>query len=423
MMPFSRLARFAIAVVATGAILAFPGAAPAQVSGADISVTKSDSPDPVAVGADLTYTITVRNDGPLDAPGVVVTDALILTVDFVSATPSQGSCSEVALVVTCNLGTVANGATATVTLVVKPEAQGSLLNGVSAVPTPSSLDQEPQDNVAVESTTVTGSGGGPGADLVVSKADAPDPIAPGGTLNYTVTVQNLGSEAASGVQVVDVLPLTGATYGSVSSSQGTCGNPVALLLTCDIGGLANGASATVQIAIQPTQDGTLVNTATALATTFDPAPGNNVAAASTTVDPDATTPGGGGGGGGKGGGAGQGLAACTIMGTPLADILKGTAGNDVICGLDGNDKLTGLAGNDALIGGKDNDRGNGGKGRDVLKGQSGKDRLQGAAKSDRLSGGGSADRLAGGPGKDRINGGAGKDRCGRGRGDKLTKCP
>jgi uncharacterized repeat protein (TIGR01451 family) len=423
MSPVRRLRRFGAATLVTAGILALPTAAPAQLTGTDISVSKADSPDPVAVGTNLTYTITVANHGPAPAPGVVVTDALVLTLDFVSATASQGSCSELLLVVTCNLGSLASGATATVTLVVKPNVQGALLNAVAAVPTPPALDLDPLDNVAVESTTVTGAGGGPGADLAVSKADAPDPVAPGHTLNYTVTVQNLGSGDASGVQIVDVLPPIGAAFVSAAASQGSCGAPTAnLVLVCNIGGLAAGASATVQVQVQPTAAGNLVNTATGVATSLDTNPLNNVSATSTAVDPEAATPGGGGGGGGGQGGGGAG-GPCTILGTPLADILSGTPGNDVICGLDGNDRLVGKGGKDVLRGGKHNDRGNGGKGPDTLTGQHGKDRLRGAAKNDRLNGGGSRDRLSGGPGKDRVNGGGGKDRCARGKGDKIRKCP
>jgi uncharacterized repeat protein (TIGR01451 family) len=430
--------RSLIGVALTAGLLGLPGPAGAQIAGPDLSVSKAGSPDPVAVGADLTYTITVQNNGSVAAPGVIFADTLLLpTLDFVSASPSQGSpCTEVIsgveLLVTCNLGTINPGATATVTLVTRPKVAGALVNVAVAVPTPPALDLNPLNNVATESTTVTGGGGGLGADLAVSKADAPDPIRPGAILSYTVTVQNLGGGAATDVILTDVLPPTGATFISASTSQGSCGAPtVGLIMICTIGGLASGASATVQIRVRPTSAGTLINTATAVATSVDPSPANNVAIATTTVDPNAPTPGGPGGPGG-GGGGGAGLAACTIMGTPLADVLVGTAGNDVICGLDGNDRMTGLNGKDTLLGGNHNDRGNGGKGPDVVKGQSGKDRLRGGAKKDRLAGGGGRDRLAGGggndrlaggPAKDRLNGGAGRDRCQRGKGDKLIKCP
>ena len=60
---------------------------------ADLSVTKTGSPDPVIAGTDLTYTINVSNAGPSDAQGVTVTDDLSLGTSFVSATPSQGTCS------------------------------------------------------------------------------------------------------------------------------------------------------------------------------------------------------------------------------------------------------------------------------------------------------------------------------------------
>ena len=81
---------------------------------ADLSITKSDSPDPVSSGQQLTYTIGVHNSGPSGATGVTVTDTLPGGVTYNSATPSQGSCSHSSGTVTCNLGAVANGANATV---------------------------------------------------------------------------------------------------------------------------------------------------------------------------------------------------------------------------------------------------------------------------------------------------------------------
>lgn len=86
-------------------------------SPADLSIVKTATPGPVAAGSNLTYTLTVTNSGPADAAGVVVNDTLPSGVTWVSTTPSQGSCSAPSGV-TCELGTIANGGTASVTIVV-----------------------------------------------------------------------------------------------------------------------------------------------------------------------------------------------------------------------------------------------------------------------------------------------------------------
>jgi uncharacterized repeat protein (TIGR01451 family) len=84
------------------------GGASAATGSADLSLTKTDSPDPVAAGGALTYTIKVANAGPNAATGVVVTDDLPKGVSFVSAIPTQGSCAVSAnkRKVTCKLGTI-----------------------------------------------------------------------------------------------------------------------------------------------------------------------------------------------------------------------------------------------------------------------------------------------------------------------------
>ena len=65
---------------------------------ADLILRLSDAPDPVQVGQALTYTVIVTNNGPTRARDVTVTDVLPTGVTFVSATPSQGSCSGTATV-------------------------------------------------------------------------------------------------------------------------------------------------------------------------------------------------------------------------------------------------------------------------------------------------------------------------------------
>jgi len=86
------------------------------------------APDPVALDCDLTYTLTVANYSSRAATGVVVSNALPPEVRFISATASQGSCAHAQGVVTCELGSLAVLATATVTLVVQPASLGTLTN-------------------------------------------------------------------------------------------------------------------------------------------------------------------------------------------------------------------------------------------------------------------------------------------------------
>lgn len=118
-----------LAALALAALVNVAGAAPATT---DLRITKTDSPDPVRVGATLTYTIGVQNLGPLAASGVTVTDSLPKSVDLVSAAASTGSCAPQGQKVTCQLGTVGVGvnyaAPPTVTLAVIPRQAGTITN-------------------------------------------------------------------------------------------------------------------------------------------------------------------------------------------------------------------------------------------------------------------------------------------------------
>ncbi len=118
---------------------------------ADLAVTKTDSPDPVTAGVDLTYTVTVTNNGPDAATGVALSDTLPVGVALVSSTPSQGSCTGT-FPVTCDLGTLANAATATVTIVVRPATPGTITNSASV--TSNVFDPDPANNTAAADTTV-----------------------------------------------------------------------------------------------------------------------------------------------------------------------------------------------------------------------------------------------------------------------------
>jgi uncharacterized repeat protein (TIGR01451 family) len=120
---------------------------------ADLSIAKTDSPDPAVAGQNLTYTIAVGNNGPDAASGVTLTDTLPAGVTFVSATPSQGICPPpTGGIITCDLGNLANGASATVTIVVTPNSGCRITNAARV--TGNETDPTMTNNIAVEATTV-----------------------------------------------------------------------------------------------------------------------------------------------------------------------------------------------------------------------------------------------------------------------------
>jgi hypothetical protein len=86
--------------------------------------------------------MVVTNNGPSTATGVVAADTLPASVTFVSASSTQGTCSQAGGVVTCNIGTMAAGASVTITVVVTPTATGTILNTVVVV------GQQPESNTA-----------------------------------------------------------------------------------------------------------------------------------------------------------------------------------------------------------------------------------------------------------------------------------
>jgi uncharacterized repeat protein (TIGR01451 family) len=157
---------------------------------ADLSVTKDDSPDPVVVGENITYDVTVENNGPGDATDVVVTDRIPSSSSFVSATPSQGTCSHANGVVTCNLGNLANGATATIEIVVKARGNpNTIFNQVSV--SSSSGDGNATNDKDSESTRVIG----------LRKLSFAPPIVTGGCQDSTGTILLSSPAGPGGVTV------------------------------------------------------------------------------------------------------------------------------------------------------------------------------------------------------------------------------
>lgn len=105
---------------------------PVVVPGADLTITKTTASTTAGTGSNVTYTITVDNDGPSTATNVIVTDDLPAGLAFVSATPSQGTCNATDPI-SCNLGTLANGATAMVSVVATVTATAGTIANTASV--------------------------------------------------------------------------------------------------------------------------------------------------------------------------------------------------------------------------------------------------------------------------------------------------
>ena len=153
----------------------------------DLSVTQSHVPDPVRAGDAITYTITVHNSGPGDATGVKLTYTLASSLILVSATPSSGSCTLGAPII-CDLGNLANGSSATVTVVATTTVTGTVVSSASV--TADQTEIAPGNNTDDEKTVVTL------PDLMVPVLKAAAAVIPGDALVINDTTKNNSSIAA-----------------------------------------------------------------------------------------------------------------------------------------------------------------------------------------------------------------------------------
>jgi uncharacterized repeat protein (TIGR01451 family) len=258
---------------------------------ADVSVTKTDTPDPVAPGSNLTYTITASNAGPSNAATVTVNDTLPAGTTFVSlASPGGWSCTTPAVgaggTVSCSIASLTAGS-AVFTLVVAVDAGATPGTVLSNTATATSATSDP--NPGNESGTATSTVGAGSADLSITKSGTPDPVVSGNNLTYTLTAGNAGPSSAANVSVNDTLP-AGTTFVSLTSPGGwSCTTPAvgaAGTVSCSIAALAAGSSVfTLVVAVDAgIAPGSFVsNTATIASTTADPNAGNDSATATIMV--------------------------------------------------------------------------------------------------------------------------------------------
>ena len=206
-------------------------------SAADLSITKTADQNPVGVGELLTYTVTITNAGPSNAQNAQIVDTLPAGVTFSSA---DAGCANAAGTVTCTVGTLAPGASASREIVVLVGAAtvGTLVNNAEVTST--TPDPDPDDNETTTTTDVES-----GADLEIDKSASPANPAPGATVTYTLTVTNNGPQDADDVVVSDSLP-AGVTFVSSTPGAPDCAF-AAGTVSCDLGTVPSGATRTITV--------------------------------------------------------------------------------------------------------------------------------------------------------------------------------
>jgi uncharacterized repeat protein (TIGR01451 family) len=267
------------------------------VSDADLNITVTDSPDPVTPDGDITYTVTVTNQGPDTATNARMTIAgnggqtrfqsITAPAGWTCAVPAPGTLINAANY-DCTNPSFASGMAAVFTVVT--EASDDLHSNNDGTITQVFLtgadqaDPDSTDNSELESTAYDV----PNADIAVTNADAPDPVSPGDTITYTQTITNNGPEAATNATLSQVLP-SSVGFQSITEPSGfTCATPAigaSGTITCTNPSLANGASAsfTLIVVVGPAPGSTIGNTVTGGSNASDVDPSDNTATVATNV--------------------------------------------------------------------------------------------------------------------------------------------
>ena len=242
-------------------------------SSADMSVTDVGVPNPVAAGANITYTQVVTNNGPSAADNATVVASIPANTTLVSiVAPAGWSCLNTAVGATgnvvCTNANMAASTAGTFTLVVKVTAgtaNGTVITGTVSVGS-SAIDPIASNNTAQVTTLV----GATGPNLSVTNVAAPNPVLAGNPITYTQVVTNTGTTAITGgtFTETDVLAAN-LTFVSVTPPAGwSCtGFPVSSCTNPSVGAGVSGTFTVIYKVNAGTASGTVItDTATVNAT-------------------------------------------------------------------------------------------------------------------------------------------------------------
>ncbi|MEW5767040.1 MAG: hypothetical protein AB1797_05345, partial [bacterium] len=226
-----------------------------------ISLTKSDSPDPVQAGADLTYTLTVANSGNAIANNLVITETYDDNTTFSWAEPDPDAGSDNRWWTFSNLSP---GASQTITIrlaVTSPLANGTVLTNSASVVS----DETPTPVKVTETTTV-----GSAPKLSITKTDSPDPVQAGSDLTYTLTVTNSGNAVANNLVITETYDANTTFSSADPAPDAGSGNR-----RWTFSSLSPGASQTITIRLavaSPLANGTVLTNSASVVSDETPTP-------------------------------------------------------------------------------------------------------------------------------------------------------
>jgi uncharacterized repeat protein (TIGR01451 family) len=253
----------------------------------DIAITMS-GPSTINAGSFVTYTMTVSNNGPGDAPNVTLADSL--PAPFVSSSTTQGVCTIAGTAFSCTLGGMHAGTSATVKVTV---AIGSSAITNSATITLRDLsnnvkntDPNLANNTASAHTNINSGTGTVSADIQITGSSNNGGPTVNSNVTFTWQVKNsTGNVTAPNVNFETTLPGSFQLVNA-NSSLGSCTLPPPGLggtLTCSTATLPGGQTMIVTYVVTVTQAGSFGTTGTATSGAQDTNPNNN--SFSVTIQP------------------------------------------------------------------------------------------------------------------------------------------
>jgi uncharacterized repeat protein (TIGR01451 family) len=211
-------------------------------TGADLAIAVKDSPDPAPAGQPVIYVATVVNRGPLPATGPRIRFRVPVGMSYVSHTPNLPLCAEDANLVTCDLDSLAAGASFELTVEATTAANGGgQPAGWADVRALAPEETAPADNFATFRTQISP------VDLAISASDTPDPVQPGQRFRYRLDIVNQGAYEATRVIATASLP---AGVSLVALPDPACVSFDDVLVICGMSSLFPAQSRSFDILVQ-----------------------------------------------------------------------------------------------------------------------------------------------------------------------------